>query len=227
MRRRKEATERVRSSPSLAVALVTVRRPRSFAAPPRLGLTAGTASFGGVMMRRVGVAGVAVVVVAVPAFGGRRRGGLRRRSRGPRRVEHDLLRPARIPGNGSQGHAGVGFGGGRAGRRETAARLILGPTLGLGFARKTGLLFLLAGFRRLRVRRARAPRAQPDAGLRLLALAVFLLTHAGVAEGAGAGVALVGQGAQHDAGLRTRRGRLHRRTRRRGRGRLRRGGLCR
>ena len=47
VRRRNDATERVRSSPSLAVALVTVRRPRSFIAPVRLGLTAGTASFGG------------------------------------------------------------------------------------------------------------------------------------------------------------------------------------
>ncbi len=47
VRRRNEATERVRSSPSLAVAVVTVRRPQFFISPTRVGLTAGTASLGG------------------------------------------------------------------------------------------------------------------------------------------------------------------------------------
>ena len=144
------------------------------------------------------------------------RGLSRRRRRGrPRGVEDDLLRPARRPCIGGQGHAAlaIGGGGGGAGGRETAARLFFGAALGFGLAGQPGFLVLPAVFGGVAFGAfARLPLGA-QAGVGLLALAVILFADAGVAERAGAGVALVvGQGAQYHAGLRARRERLHRPT---------------
>ena len=59
VRRRNAATERVRSSPSLWSALVTVRRPRCFTSLPRAGLTEGTTSLGAVSCGRRGAPALA------------------------------------------------------------------------------------------------------------------------------------------------------------------------
>ena len=216
MRRRNEATERVRSSCS-PVALATVRRPRSFCGPVRVG-RGGSTTFVGMPGRRMmrlassSSAGVAARAVAGAAVGVAVASG--RRAAGAAVADGRRRRAADFEAAlGFLLGAALGFGVVGAARVFLALALLSGQAL---FA-----LAAFALFARLGIDHGQA--------------AFLFLALTGAGEGASTRLLLfLGQGAQHDTAsatarrgtlwlgtyaLRMRGARLH--GRRRGRGRCR------
>ena len=193
VRRRKAATERVRSS-SPAVALATVRRPRLRWSPPRARARR--------RQHRLSAAGETTVVrrdaaLALVLVDGRPAAGALARARSAparRRPRRRGLRPNVV--------AGVG-GGLAAG--QAPARLLLGLSLETGFLRAALLFLALARFGRLALGLVARLALAARFGVRFLTATVFFLSRARVDERPRARLALLfGQGAQHHAGLRRR-----------------------
>ena len=195
VRRRNEATERVRSS-SAEVAVATVRRPRLRCSAPRDGRGVGSMTFCGSIGPRAGrltTRGAS----STPALGatgaaasdgdGSRRGRLGLR----------LWRPARRGGRGRRRGRLAG---------QTPARLFLGLALEIRVLGATGLLLALACFSGIAFGAFAGLALAARVGFRLLAAAVFLLAGARVEQRLGSRFPLLGgERRQDDAGLRRRR----------------------
>ncbi len=190
MRRRKEATERVRSS-CAAVAVVTVRRPRSFCSPPREG---------------VGRGGSGALTAMTPAADARRAA-----RRLPWRWAVVAVAARGLLGSGDRRGARLrrtlkaGAASVRLGERSPPARRRRASSserrFGFGLAGEALLLLALARFGGGAFLALTLLAFGARLGVRHRAAAVFLLAGAGVGERAGAGLSLiVGQRAQHDAG---------------------------
>ncbi len=161
VRRRNEATERVRSS-SAEVAVVTVRRPRFRCSAPRVGRGVGIITFCGRIGPRAGrlTTRAASSAPALGAAGGAAGGGAAasRRLLG-QRLGLGLRRPARRRGR----RGGLAAG-------EATARLLFDLTLETGFLGATKPPLRACAYRPRRVRRVRgsrargAPRPRPPGG---------------------------------------------------------------
>ena len=177
MRRRKAATERVRSS-SAEVAVVTVRRPRWRGSAPRVG-------------RGVGSIGLAVASCGSGRCGAggrgvfRLAGRLRARRDGATGAARGDRRLARLRRGGRRRRLAAG---------EAPARLLLRRLLEIGLLRRGALLLALARFGRFALGPLARLALAADGGVALLAAPVLFLAGARIAERAGARLALlVGQ----------------------------------
>ena len=186
VRRRNEATERVRSSSS-PVALVTVRRPRFFvSAPVRVGR--GAITFGGIPGRRM------TRLASSSSRAGARRRGRSQAQRAERRGR------GRASGGAARGAAVVAGAGGGPPPSRRRLRFLLSAALGFGLVRAARFFFALARFGGLALF-AFAAFALCARWLRSRRSPLLLLALAGAGERAGTGLALfLGQGAQDDAG---------------------------
>ena len=180
MRRRKEATERVRSS-SPEVALATVRRPRLRCSPPRAGRGVGTTSFCGRQGQGRAPGKSLDLVFLASCLGRSCRNG--REDAGWSLAWNGRRRRGLAPG-------------------ETPAGFVFGLALEIRFLRAAKLFLALARFGGLALDPITRLALPARLGLGFLPAAVFLLTRAGVEKRTIARLALLGgQRRQHDAGL--------------------------